>query len=210
MSFDDGDHWQSLRLNMPASSVRDLQVKDDDLIAGTHGRGYLILDDVTPLRQIAASNTAAPMHLYTPQTATRIRNDMNPPTPWPPDMATGENPPDGAVLDYYLGPKTTGPVTLEVVDSKGAVVMHASSTDPVPPLDPRYPDPTLWARPPRVVAATAGASSLSVGYAVPAGAGYVHGAGRGPGRARQHPRRFHRAVGDAGCLHGPAAGGQAD
>ena len=100
VSFDDGDHWQSLRLNMAATSVRDLQVKDDDLIAGTHGRGYLILDDLTPLRQIAANVAASPLHLYTPQTAIRVRNDMNPPTPWPPDMATGENPPDGAVLDY--------------------------------------------------------------------------------------------------------------
>jgi photosystem II stability/assembly factor-like uncharacterized protein len=166
VSFDDGDHWQSLRLNMPATSVRDLQIKDDDLIAGTHGRGYMILDDVTPLRQlngdqITSVKSAAKLaedktYLYTPQTAIRVRNDLNPPTPWPPDMAAGQNPPDGAVLDYYLGPKFSGPVTLEVIGSKGDVVMQASSTDPVPPLDPRYPDPTLWARPPRVVETTAG------------------------------------------------------
>ena len=156
VSFDDGDHWQSLRLNMPASSVRDLQVKGDDLIAGTHGRGYLILDNVTPLRQIATKLESANAHLYAPQTAIRIRNNMNPPTPWPPDMATGDNPPDGAIIDYYLGPKFSGDVTLEIVDSKGALVARARSTDPVPPLDPRYPDPTLWARPPRVVKATPG------------------------------------------------------
>ena len=164
VSFDDGDHWQSLRLNMPASSVRDLQIKDDDLVAGTHGRGYLILDDLTPLRQIAALRTtkreeklaAEDAHLYTPQAALRIRNNMNPPTPWPPDMATGQNPPDGAILDYYLGPKFSGVVTLEIADSKGEVVSRFKSTDPVPPLDPRYPDPTLWARPPRVVSAAPG------------------------------------------------------
>ena len=104
VSFDDGDHWQSLRLNMPASSVRDLEVKDDDLIAATHGRGYLILDDVTPLRQIAVE-TAEDAHLYAPQTAMRIRNDMNPPTPWPADFPTTSNPPNGAVIDYYLGRK---------------------------------------------------------------------------------------------------------
>ena len=156
VSFDDGDHWQSLRLNMPASSVRDLAIKDDDLIAGTHGRGYLILDNVTPLRQIAASIAAENAHLYTPQTALRIRNNMNPPTPWPPDMATGENPPPGAMIDYVLGPNASGPVTLEILDSKGGLVSRFRSTDPVPPLDPRYPDPTLWARPPVVVEASAG------------------------------------------------------
>lgn len=156
VSLDDGDHWQSLRLNMPASSVRDLAVKDDDLIAGTHGRGFLILDNLTPLRQAAAKLADQSAHLYAPQQALRIRGDMNPPTPWPPDMATGENPPDGAMIDYYLGPKFSGVVTLEVFDSKGEIVSRYNSNDPVPPLDPRYPVPTLWARPPRVVSATPG------------------------------------------------------
>jgi photosystem II stability/assembly factor-like uncharacterized protein len=156
VSFDDGDHWQSLRLNMPASSVRDLQVKDDDLIAGTHGRGFLILDNVTPLRQIAEKIAGEPLHLYAPQTALRIRGAMNPPTPWPPDMATGENPPDGAMIDYYVGPKFSGVLTLEIKDSKGEMVAQVHSNDPVPPLDPRYPDPTLWARPPRIPSVEAG------------------------------------------------------
>jgi photosystem II stability/assembly factor-like uncharacterized protein len=156
VSFDDGDHWQSLRLNMPASSVRDVQIKDDDLIAGTHGRGFLILDNVTPLRQIAAKTASEDVHLYAPQTALRIRGNMNPPTPWPSDMATGQNPPDGAMIDYYLGPNFSGLVTLEILDSNGQVITSLKSTDPVPPLDPRYPDPTLWARPQRVVAATPG------------------------------------------------------
>ncbi len=156
VSFDDGDHWQSLRLNMPSSSVRDLEVKDDDLIAATHGRGFLILDDVTPLRQIAARIARENAYLYAPQTALRIRNDMNPPTPWPPDMATGDNPPDGAVIDYYLGPKITGVVTLEIDDTKGQVIARFNSNDPVPPLDPRYPDPPLWAQPPRMLSAVPG------------------------------------------------------
>lgn len=156
VSFDDGDHWQSLRLNMPASSVRDLQVKDDDLIAGTHGRGFLILDNLTPLRQAAAQLTAEPAHLYAPQPAMRIRGNMNPPTPWPPDMATGENPPNGAMIDYYLGPGVSGAVTLEVVDARGAVVSRYKSTDDARPLDPRYPVPPLWARPQRVLSAAPG------------------------------------------------------
>jgi photosystem II stability/assembly factor-like uncharacterized protein len=156
VSFDDGDHWQSLRLNMPASSVRDLAIKDDDLIAATHGRGFLILDNLTPLRQVAEKIATSNAHLYAPETAIRIRNNMNPPTPWPPDMATGENPPTGAMIDYYLGPKFSGAVTLEIVDSAGGVVGRFNSSDPVPPLDPRYPDPTLWARPPRIVSTTPG------------------------------------------------------
>jgi photosystem II stability/assembly factor-like uncharacterized protein len=160
VSFDDGEHWESLRLNMPAVSVRDLTVKDDDLVAGTHGRGFMILDDVTPLRQIAAQKAAkiadAKAYLYTPETAIRIRNDMNPPTPWPPDMATGDNPPPGALLDYYIGPKFAGVVTLEVIDAKGEVVSSAKSTDPILPIDPRYPDPTYWARPQQIVSTTPG------------------------------------------------------
>ena len=160
VSFDDGDHWQSLRLNMPAASVRDLTVKGDDLVAGTHGRGFMILDNVTPLRQIAALTAsklaAEDAVLFAPQTTVRVRNDMNPPTPWPPDMATGQNPPDGAMIDYYLGPNISGPVTLQILDSHGAVISEFKSTDPVPPLDPRYPDPTLWARPPRILSAEPG------------------------------------------------------
>ncbi|HWG21789.1 MAG TPA: hypothetical protein VG225_14755 [Terracidiphilus sp.] len=156
VSFDDGDHWQSLRLNMPPSSVRDLEVKDDDLIAATHGRGYLILDDLTPLRQIAAATAAEDARLYAPQTALRIRNDMNPPTPWPPDMATGDNPPNGAILDYYLGASVSGVVSLEIADRKGQTIARFNSNDPVPPLDPRYPDPVLWARPPLVVSTAPG------------------------------------------------------
>jgi photosystem II stability/assembly factor-like uncharacterized protein len=161
VSFDDGDHWQSLRLNMAATSIRDLTVKGDDLVAGTHGRGYMILDDVTPLRQIAAQTesklAAENAFLYAPQTTIRVRNNMNPPTPWPPDMATGQNPPDGAIIDYYLGPNISGPVTLQILDAKGDVLTEFKSTDAVPPLDPRYPDPTLWARPPRVLSAAPGA-----------------------------------------------------
>jgi photosystem II stability/assembly factor-like uncharacterized protein len=156
VSFDDGDHWQSLRLNMPASSVRDLEVKDDDLIAATHGRGFLILDDVTPLRQIAAATASETAHLYAPQTALRIRNDMNPPTPWPPDMATGDNPPDGAIIDYYLGPGVSGVVSLEIADAQGKVVALFNSNDLVPPLDSRYSVPAFWARPPRVLSTAPG------------------------------------------------------
>jgi len=100
---------------------------------------------------VEAKKSAAAVHLFTPQTAMRIRGDMNPPTPWPPDMATGENPPDGAIFDYYVGPKFSGVLTFEIVDSKGQLVTRVRSDDPVPPFDPRYPDPEYWARKPRVI-----------------------------------------------------------
>src|SRR5437660_1615064 len=111
VSFDDGDHWQSLRLNMPATSIRDLIIKDDDLVAATHGRGFWILDDITPLRQMAAPVAQATAFLFKPQTAIRVRWDMNTDTPLPPDEPAGKNPPDGAIIDYYLGTEASGAVT---------------------------------------------------------------------------------------------------
>jgi len=145
VSFDDGDHWQSLRLDMAPSSVRDLIIKNDDLCAATHGRGFWILDNITQLRQLDAgpANTT----LFRPQTAWRVRWNMNTDTPLPPDEPAGENPPDGAVIDFYLGPGTAGPVTLEIRDEAGQLARRYSSTDPVPPIDPLLPIPAYWVRP---------------------------------------------------------------
>jgi photosystem II stability/assembly factor-like uncharacterized protein len=146
VSFDDGDHWQSLRLDMPAVSVRDLQVKDDstcqcaDLVAGTHGRGFWILDDVTPLRQAAAAAAAKGPFLFRPAPAVRVRFATNDPTPWPPELPAGENPPPGAILDYYLPVVVPGALTLEILDAAGRLVRSFSSDDraatPDPALDP--------------------------------------------------------------------------
>jgi photosystem II stability/assembly factor-like uncharacterized protein len=150
VSFDDGAHWRSLRLNMPAISVRDLQLKDDstckcaDLIAGTHGRGFWILDDVTPLRQAAqlrdAEASKSP-YLFRPITALRVRFGTNEPTPWPPELPAGENPPPGGIIDYYLPSDAQGPVKLEILDAAGKVVRSYASTDPVITPDPAlHPD----------------------------------------------------------------------
>jgi photosystem II stability/assembly factor-like uncharacterized protein len=142
VSFDDGDHWSSLRLNMPAISVRDIQVKDDatclcsDLVAGTHGRGFWILDDVTPLRQAAEAQAAKAAYLFKPETGVRVRFGMNDPTPWPPELLAGENPPPGAIIDYYLPSAAAGEVKLEFLNSAGKVIRTYSSNDPV-----RNPDP---------------------------------------------------------------------
>jgi photosystem II stability/assembly factor-like uncharacterized protein len=147
VSFDDGDHWQSLRLNMAASSVRDLIIKGDDLCVATHGRGFWILDDITPLRQLDQKVTVAGAFLFRPQSAVRVRWNMNTDTPLPPDEPGGENPPDGAVIDYYLGPSTSGPVTLEIRDAGGQIVRRYSSTDPLPAIDQMLAIPRYWLRP---------------------------------------------------------------
>ena len=148
VSFDDGDHWQSLRLNMPATSIRDLIIKDDDLVVATHSRGFWILDDVTPLRQLTSAVADAAAFLFRPETALRVRWDMNTDTPLPPDEPAGQNPPEGAILDYVLGPNASGSVTLEVSDSAGKLVRRYSSDDPVEPIDPTLAVPAYWVRPP--------------------------------------------------------------
>ncbi len=144
VSFDDGDHWESLRLNMPAISVRDIEVKDDstcmcaDLVAGTHGRGFWNLDDVTPLRQYAEAKAATSAYMFKPEPAVRVRWGTNDPTPWPPEMASGENPPPGAIIDYYLAADANGAVKIEILNASGKVVRTYSSDDPI-----RDPDPAL-------------------------------------------------------------------
>jgi photosystem II stability/assembly factor-like uncharacterized protein len=157
VSFDDGDHWESLRLNMAASSVRDLQVKDDDLVAGTHGRGIWILDDITPLRQIGRSEETV---LYKPGTAWRMRWNTNTDTPLPPDEVRAPNPPEGGIIDYYLASDAPGPVSLEITDAAGKLVRHYSSADPPehPLPDPATdaPLPLYWYRKPQTVSAAGG------------------------------------------------------
>lgn len=151
VSFDDGASWQSLRLNMPAISVRDIQVKDDstcrcaDLIAGTHGRGFWILDDLSPLRHLANSRGRAGTFLVKPNTALRVRLGTNEPTPWPPELPAAENPPNGAIIDYALATDAVGPVKLEIVDVTDRVIRSYSSADSVMNPDPAV-DPVAYTR----------------------------------------------------------------
>ncbi len=159
VSFDDGDHWQSLRLNMAPSSVRDLIIKDDDVVAATHGRGIWILDDITPLRQMDFQTANTDAVLFKPTTAWRIRWNMNTDTPLPPDEANAANPPEGASINYYLKSAASGPVTLEILQQDGRLVRRYSSTDPVTPLpDPltNAPLPLYWYRQPQVLSTAAG------------------------------------------------------
>jgi hypothetical protein len=155
VSFDDGANWESLRLNMPASSVRDVIIKDDDLVAATHGRGFRILDNITPLRQLDRGKIDN--QLFKPETPLRVRFSLNPDTPLPPDEPAGENPPDGAMIDYVLAKDATGPVTIEIKDSKGALVRKYSSDDAPQKYDPKkLRIPEYWIRPLQSVSTKAG------------------------------------------------------
>ncbi len=152
VSFDDGEDWQSLRLNLPATSVRDLVVHGDDLVVGTHGRSFWILDDITPLRQLTLELLASGDHLFVPQRATRVRRDRNTDTPLPPEEPAGENPPDGAVIDYVLQNKPIGPVALEILDARGEIVRRYSSADKPEAPEEHLNVPAYWLRPPRLLA----------------------------------------------------------
>jgi photosystem II stability/assembly factor-like uncharacterized protein len=146
VSFDDGDTWESLRLNMPATSVRDLIIKDDDIAVATHGRGFWILDNITPLRQLTKNQRET--ILFKPQTALRVRWSLNTDTPLPPDEPAGENPPDSAMIDYFLAKNSSEPITLEIKDRKGNLVRRYSSNDtPVQPDGTKLKIPRYWIRP---------------------------------------------------------------
>jgi hypothetical protein len=155
VSFDDGDEWRPLRLNMPATSIRDLVIKDDDLVVGTHGRSFWILDDITPLRQVGTRVAAADVHLYRPQDAWRVRWNMNTDTPLPPEEPAGENPPDGAIINYVL--RVPAPAVLvEILDAGGRVARRYTSEEKVEPPRDEGHVPRLWIRPPQLPGKTAG------------------------------------------------------
>ena len=190
VSFNDGDDWQPLSLNLPRTSVRDLIVHGDDLAIATHGRGFWILDNMTPLRIIASGVVQAfrpataglkprttsarrpgvarrsgvvqafrpaEARLYKPQTAYRLHRNNWTDTPLPLEVPAGKNPPDGAIVDYYLSADATGPVTLEIFKAGGALVRRYSSDDKPETLDEKEINvPLYWARPPQTLSAAKG------------------------------------------------------
>jgi len=156
VSFNDGDSWDSLQLNLPPTAVRGLAIRGDDLVAATFGRSFWILDDVSALRQMTPQFDPSKPFLFTPQIAYRMRR-QGLDNPLPPEMPTGQNPPDGAILDYYLTADVSGPVELEIWDSAGNLVRHYSSADQEEPVDPKklyFAD--YWVRPSRTLSARAG------------------------------------------------------
>jgi photosystem II stability/assembly factor-like uncharacterized protein len=144
VSFDDGSHWNSLQLNMPTASVRDLQVRDNDLVAATYGRAFWILDDLSPLRQIDVATARQQVLLYRPSKAIRVQFDLNGDTPLPPEMPAAQNPPDGALLDYYLKTAPTGDISLSIYDSAGKLVREFSSKPQPPSTEPPPNVPNYW------------------------------------------------------------------
>jgi photosystem II stability/assembly factor-like uncharacterized protein len=170
-SVDDGAQWHPLRLNLPPSSVRDLVIHEDDLVVGTHGRSIWILDNVGPLRELAQAAVAR-AHLFTPPRATRVRWNMFSDTPLPPEEPAGQNPPDGAILDYHLG-SAAREVVLEILGPEGDVIRRFSSADAPETVDlSAVPYPAYWIRPPQRPGTGAGHHRFvwDLRYAPPPGA----------------------------------------
>ncbi len=171
-SFNDGEDWQPLRLNMPATSIRDLVIHDDDIVVGTHGRSFWILDDITLLRQINEQVATSRAFLFKPQVAYRVRWNTNTDTPLPPEEPAGKNPPDGAIINYYLKAKPSSPVILEIVDSENRTVRRFSSADKPEPINENELNiPTYWIRPAQILSAEPGMQRFlwDMHYAPPIG-----------------------------------------
>jgi hypothetical protein len=143
VSFDDGGHWLPLQMNLPVTSIRDMVIHGDDLVVATHGRSFWILDDVTPLRQAAAHAASATPFLYEPEVTIRIDNDAFPGTPLPPEEPTAENPPGGAILDYYL-PSEVKSLDLKIYDKDHKRVRQISSAIPAQPSHMDLPIAHRW------------------------------------------------------------------
>ena len=157
VSFDDGDHWQSLQLNLPPASMRDVDVHGADLIVATHGRGFWVLDNISALRQINAAVASGDAHLFQPADAILMTPGSDNGTPMPRDEPLAENAPVGAMIDYYLKSNTSGPVTLEILDPAGESVRKYSSEDKGPSVNPETLNiPAYWVRPFQPLSTAAG------------------------------------------------------
>jgi photosystem II stability/assembly factor-like uncharacterized protein len=171
VSFNDGDDWQSLRLNMPATSIRDLIVHGDDLAVATHGRSFWILDNVTPLRQLDEQAASSAAYIFKPQLAYRVHWNLNTDTPIPPEEPAGKNPPDGAMIDYYLKSDVAN-LKLEILDAAGSVIRQFSSADKPEVINENtLPYPSYWFRPQQILSGKAGMQRFvwDLHYAPPAG-----------------------------------------
>ena len=175
VSFDDGDHWQSLQQNLPNTSYRDMSIKGNDLIVGTYGRGIWVLDDIAPLRQMTAATAAERVHLFAPGDAVRVRSNVGADTPFQPDVPHAPNAPEGGLITYYLASAPTGEITLEVLAPGGTVVRHMTSA-PTPPVKEaaQPPEPNWWLAPPFVLPKGAGLNRVNWDVRADAPAAFSH------------------------------------
>ena len=182
VSFDDGDTWQSLRLNLPPTSMRDFAIRGDDLAVATHGRGFWVLDDISALRQIDAAAASAEAILFKPAEAVLLPAGSEFGTPLPKDEPFAENPPSGALIDYYLRAGAAGPVTLEIQDAAGVLVRRYSSEDKTAPRNPETLNvQAVWMPATEPLSAAAGMHRWVWDLRGAAPAGGTGGAGRGAG-----------------------------
>jgi photosystem II stability/assembly factor-like uncharacterized protein len=156
VSFNDGERWQPLQLNLPPTPIRDLVVKGNDLVVATHGRSFWILDDISPLRELTADVVAGGTYLFRPATAIRLRKNEATDTPLQPETPAGKNPPAGAIIDYSFASAPNGEVTLEILDSAGKLVRKYSSSDATRKIDDTQAFPTYWFNPPAPLGKKAG------------------------------------------------------
>ncbi|HEV2287991.1 MAG TPA: hypothetical protein VGR81_03465 [Candidatus Acidoferrales bacterium] len=157
VSFNDGAQWQPLKLDLPTVPIRDIAFHDADLVVATHGRSFWILDDITPLRQASGQIASSDAYLFKPEVAWRMHPGSDEGTPLPAEISAGENPPNGAMIDYYLKSASTSPITLEIFDSNNRLVRRYSSADRVPPINPKTLDiPAAWVHPAEPPSAEAG------------------------------------------------------
>jgi hypothetical protein len=162
VSFDDGDHWQTLMLDLPTTSYRDIAIRDNDLIVGTYGRGIWVLDDYTMLRQLTPSIAAEPVHLFKPADAIRVRRNVNADTPLPPEVPHALNPPDGAIVYYSLASRPASNVSLEILDAAGNVIRHMSSVASAPVREYAHPpEPSFWLAPPAALPTNVGTNRVN-------------------------------------------------
>ncbi|HEV3061039.1 MAG TPA: hypothetical protein VGY48_22520 [Vicinamibacterales bacterium] len=187
VSFDDGDNWRSLQLNLPPTSNRDVAFKDNDLIVATYGRGFWILDDISALRQ-AAEVGAADAFLFRPGDAVILPAGTDDGTPTQKDEPWAENPPTGAIIDYYFKSAVTGVVTLEILDAANGTVRRFSSADPVAPIDlSTLAVNAVWQRPQESLATAAGMHRLVWDFRPQPAQGGRGGRGGGRGGAPPLP-----------------------
>ena len=140
VSFNDGANWRPLKLNLPTTPVHDLVIKENDLVVATHGRAFWILDDLSPLRQFSDDIAQKDAYLYAPGTAYRIQAGAS--SERRPSRTTGQNPPAGAVVYYFLkdAPKADTEAKIEILDASGKLIRKYSSTEFDPLEEPLRPD----------------------------------------------------------------------